>query len=117
MDVFILINVKLPQAEVHFQNSVSATGLTEERCIDFFSRLRFPFLCFLRVFLITLIGCIFDFSIPEDILLNHSFLIFILFCIHLSLAKTEIFCVVFLFQSILFRLDFIIISACLTLNP
>lgn len=93
MDVFILINVKLPQPE--------EAGLTEERCIDFFSRLRFSFLCFLRDFLITLIGCIFDFSVPEDILLNHSFLIFISFYIHLSLAKREIFCV-FLFQSMLF---------------
>lgn len=48
MDVFVLIiNFKLPQAEVHFKNSVSATGLTEEHCIDFFSRLRFSSLCFL----------------------------------------------------------------------
>lgn len=31
MDVFVLIiHFKLPRAEVHFENPVSATGLTEE---------------------------------------------------------------------------------------
>lgn len=116
MDVFILIiHFKLPQALVHFKNSVSATGWTEEHCIDFFSRLRFSSLCFLRAFLITLVGCIFDFRFPENILLYHDSLIFISFYIHLSLAKTEIFCcVVFPFQSMFFRWDFFIISACLT---